>query len=82
MLTPGLDHGKAEKDRHCRGPSFNHPSWQQLLHAQGPLKAPLNECEWCSCRASGVVSLSRWRKVCLPLALWQESGPNLGAYQR
>ena len=29
-----------------------------------------------------VLSLSQWRKVDLPLALWQESGPNLGAYQR
>ena len=54
-----------------------------LLHAWGPLEAPLDDLTiGCPCGVSSALSLSlslslsRWRKVGLPLEVWQESWPN------
>ena len=44
------------------------PTMVTLMHALGSLKALLEEL-W-------VLSLSWWRKVGLPLEVWQESCPN------
>ena len=74
LSTFGLDLRTTAKNCRRHGPLFNHPPWQQLSCAQGLLEAPLDECVWFM-RSFGC-SLSWWRKVGLPLALWQESGPN------
>ena len=61
-------------------PSFDHPLCQQLPRAQGPIGGPFSMCDVVHVRALhgalGALSLSLWRKVGLPLALWQEPGPN------
>ena len=44
------------------------PAMVTLMHALGSLKALLEELR--------VLSLSWWRKVGLPLEVWQESCPN------
>ena len=50
------------------------PAMATLLHARGPLKAPL---DWCGSReASGALSLSVEEGIGLPLAVWQESWLN------
>ena len=79
LSTLGLDRKRQQKNHHhCLGPSFDHPPWRQLPCTRGPVKGPLLKYDVrCVLRAElRVLSLSQWRKIGLPLALWQESGPN------
>ena len=58
-------------------PSFDHRRGNSS-HTRGPIRGPLSiMIMWCLCftRSFGC-SLSWWRKVGLPSALWQKSGPN------
>ena len=63
-------------------PLFDHLLWQQLPHVWGPIEGPLLNGVCCSRRVSGALSLSRWRKLGLPLALWQESGPDFKGFTK
>ena len=73
MLTPGLNQ-LSGKDRRLH--AFVRPPVMAIAPARaGPVGGP----SWCICMLfarSFRCFLSRWRKVVLPLALWQEFGPN------
>ena len=84
LSTLGLKKVIAKNCRRRRGPSFDHPLWQRSC-ARGARWRPLPS-EWC-CKCAHVwcvawfvwgfrCSLSQWRKVGLPLVLWQESRQN------
>ena len=74
VSTPGLN-WLSEKIA-AAAPLFDHPPWRQLLCASGPVGRPLLMCMCVCFTRSFRCSFSWWRKVGLPLALWQESGPN------
>ena len=57
-------------------PSFDHPPWRHLPRAWGPVGRPFLMCMHVCFAWSFGCSLSRWSKVGLLLALWQESQPN------
>ena len=83
MSTPGLE----KQSREPPPWAFTWPpTMATILSAQGPIRGPSRMMDGCVC-ACGVVHmglrvlslslfLSQWRKVGLPLMLWQESGPN------
>ena len=53
------------------------PTVVMLLRTQGLLEAPLNDFGMWFARSFGCsLFLSRWRKVGLPLEVWQKSWPN------
>ena len=75
MSTPNFDR-LSGKDRRCR--AF---IWPPAVVTTPTRAGPVGGPSWCICmlfarsfRCS--LSLSWWRKVGLPLALWQEFGPN------
>ena len=81
LSTPYLDRTKWKKIAAIM-PSFDHPLWQQLLHVRGLVGGSILTYG-CVVRVElRVLSLSRWRKVGLPLALWQESGPNFKGFTK
>ena len=78
MSTLGLDRGRklllglrltthrGEAPAHAGG------RWRPLSLGNG-----IAWCVWCGlCGTLGSLSLSQWRKVGIPLALWQKSWPN------
>ena len=79
LSTPCLDRTKWKKTTTVL-PSFDHLLWRQLSHARGPVRGSFS-MYGCVVRVEfWLLSLSRWRKVGLPLALWQESGPNFKGF--
>ena len=73
--SPPLSWRKWKNCCRCYRPSFNHPLWQQLPRTRGPIGRPLLAYMVLFVWSFGCF-LSQWRKVGLPLALWQESEPN------
>ena len=69
----GLENGEPS------GPLFDHPWWRRPrthgAHWRPLLKMVLCGV-WRGCTGLRVLSLPRWRKVGLSLALWQDFGPN------
>ena len=47
-----------------------------------PLEGPLDVYACVFCAELQVLSLSRWRKVGLPLAFWEESRPNFKVFPK
>ena len=61
VSTPSLDFWLQKENRHCREPSFDHPSWRQLTRARSLLEASLNVNVYSLHGASGALSLDGGR---------------------
>ena len=66
-----------KKKYRCRRAFVRPPAVTTTPARVGPLNGVC-----CSRGVSGALSLSRWRKLGLPLALWQESGPDFKGFTK
>ena len=92
LSTPGLERQR-ENRRHRHGPSFDHSPWRRSHVRKGArwrLLSRMMTMGVCVCLTMCVAwftwgfecYLSQWRKVGLPLVLWQKSRLNFRRLQK